>query len=360
MDSRTCARLPGPAMRRVLSNLRLSLRDLLGDLLFVAGVTEPSLIAKDRFTIATFHRVLAEEELRAYHLPEIVVTEREFSWFLEFFGTHYTCGSLAGLHERWQGGERPAKPFLAITFDDGQRDNYARALPILERAGMKATFFVPTEAIDRDELLWHDCLGYAASSLLAKDRPRALALLGGSGSDHEILVAALERAKRLSQGARHQFVAEVEASTGGPIRPAWDGLMSWAHLRELVRSGHEVGSHSSTHPILPLVDDLRLEAEVGGSRARLTQELGVPCESFCYPNGDWDDWVVRSVRLAGYLRAVTTAWGPNGPAVDPFLLSRCDIDARRARSRSGALSASRQALRLSRLFPGPGRGRAYP
>ena len=346
-------------MRQVQSNFRLSVRDLAGDILFSSGVTRPSRVARGLFTIATFHRVLAEEELRAYHLPQIAVTEGDFAWFLDFFTQHYTCGSLAHLHERWVGGERPRRPFLAITFDDGQRDNFERARPLLERGGVKGTFFVPVEAIDRGELLWHDRLGYAASRMLAEDRARALACLGGGGSDDEIVTGAIERAKRLSPGDRLAFVADIEASTGGPVRPGWDGLMSWDELRELVRLGHEVGSHSWTHPILPLADDAQLEREVGGSRARLGEELGVPCESFCYPNGDWDERVVRSVRLAGYRRAVTTAWGPSGPGADPFLLPRCDIDSRRARARSGALSASRQAFRLSRFFPGPGGGRTY-
>jgi peptidoglycan/xylan/chitin deacetylase (PgdA/CDA1 family) len=340
-----------------MSSLRATfqplVRDAAGAILLATGVTRPSRVARGRLTVVTFHRVLPVEQLREYPVPEIAVSVEEFAWFVDWFAAHYTCGTLASVYRRWVEGERPERPFLAITFDDGQLDGHLHARPVLERAGIAASFFVPVEGVDRNELLWHDQLGYAATRLLAADRSRALALLGGAGDDDRAVVkGAMERAKRLSPEARLAFVARVEGSLPGPARPAWDGLLSWDQLRALVRAGHEVGSHSVTHPILPLVDDAQLEREVAGSKTRLEQELGVPCESFCYPNGDCDDRVVEAVRRAGYLRAVTTAWGPNARDVDPFRLTRCDIDAGRARSRAGALSEPRMALRLSHFFAG--------
>jgi len=341
-----------PPLRSTIQPL---VRDLAGAFLLASGVTHPSRAARGRLTVVTFHRVLPAERLREYPLSEIAVSVDEFSWFVEFFARHYTCGTLAAMHRRWLQGDRPDRPLLAITFDDGQLDDYEHARPVLDRAGLKASLFVPVESVDCDELLWHDRLGYAAARLLAVARPRALALLGGEGDDHEILKAAMERAKRLSPADRLDLVARVEACVPGSARPGWDGLMSWEQLRTLVRSGHEVGSHSVTHSILPLVDDAQLEREVAGSKTRLEAELKVPCESFCYPNGDCDGRVVEAVRRAGYLRAVTTAWGPNAPGADPFQLTRCDIEAQRARSRTGTLSEPRLALRLSHFFPGPSR-----
>jgi peptidoglycan/xylan/chitin deacetylase (PgdA/CDA1 family) len=335
------------------STLQPLVRDVAGAALLAVGVTSPARAAKGRLTVVTFHRVLPEEALREYPIGEIAVSVEEFGWFVEVFARNYTCGTLAEVHRRWLQGDRPDRPFLAITFDDGQLDGYQHARPVLDRAGLKASFFVPVEGVDRDELLWHDRLGYAATRLLAVDRPRALTLLGGDGDDRAILKGVMERAKRLSPEDRLDLVARVEGSLPGSARPGWDGLMSWDQLRALVRSGHEIGSHSLSHPILTLVDDAQLEREVALSRARLEAELGGPCESFCYPNGDADPRVVEAVRRAGYLRAVTTAWGPNAPGSDPYQLTRCDIDAQRARTRGGELSEPRLALRMSHFFRGP-------
>ena len=123
--------------------------------------------------------------------------------------------------------------------------------------------------------------------------------------------------------------------------------MSWNQLRGLAHRGHEVGSHTLSHAILPLVDDSQLEEEVSGSKTRLEQHLGVACESFCYPDGDTDDRVVEAVRRAGYARAVGTRRGPNDRGTDRMRLARYDLQGRHFRSRSGELSQARLALCLS-------------
>jgi peptidoglycan/xylan/chitin deacetylase (PgdA/CDA1 family) len=333
--------------------LKPLVRDLLSALLLTTGVTRPSRAARERLTIITFHRVLPDELLREYPLREIAVSVNEFRWFVECFARSYTCGTLGAVHRRWLEGERPRRPFLAVTFDDGQLDGFEHARPVLEAAGVPGSFFVPVDGVERNELLWHDRMAYTAARLLASDREVAVRLLGVDGDDdHALLLAALERAKGLTPGGRLDLVARMEKAASGSARPGWDGLMGWDQLRALARGGHEVGSHSQSHPILTLVDDAQLELEVRASRERLEAELGVPCETFCYPNGDCDDRVVAAVRSAGYLRAVTTRWGPNAAGADPFRLTRCDIEGQRFRDRAGELSEARLALRLSPHFPG--------
>jgi peptidoglycan/xylan/chitin deacetylase (PgdA/CDA1 family) len=323
-----------------------------------SGLTRPERAGRGLLTVLAFHRVLPGSELREYPLGEIAMSVEEFGWLVPYLAAHYTCGTLADVYRRWVGGERPDRPFLAVTFDDGQLDNFEHARPVLDREGVKASFFVPVDAVDGNEPLWHDRLGYAVQRLLHADRARALralAVLGAIGApdDHAFLLEVLERAKRLTPEARLELVGGVEAALGAPARPPWDGAMSWEQLRSLSRGGHEVGSHSRSHPILPLVDDAQLEREVAGSKARLEAELGVACEAFCYPNGDCDTRVVEAVRRAGYLRAVTTAWGPNAPGADALRLSRCEMLGPQARNRAGRFSVPRVAFRLSPYFPGP-------
>jgi peptidoglycan/xylan/chitin deacetylase (PgdA/CDA1 family) len=354
--------LPGsacefPTVPSARDSIRPLVRDVAARALYRTGLTWPRRTARELLTIVTFHRVLPEAAYREYPIAPIAVSDLEFGWMVEFFRRNYTCGTLGDTHRRWGTGERPDLPFLALTFDDGQLDNHEHALPILDAAGVKASFFVPIGAVDGNTLLWHDQIGNAVRRLMSTDRPRAMELLGvlGALSGHDDAAQALdavERSKRLSPGARLDLAQRLDAASGG-ARPDWDGIMGWDHLRSLVRGGHEVGSHSISHAILTQVDDAQLEHEVRGSRDRLRAELGAPCESFCYPNGNCDDRVAEAVRRAGYLRAVTTAWGTNAAGADPFRLRRCDSQSPRVRDRKGRLSEPRLALRMSRFFPGP-------
>ena len=339
------------------NTVRLSARDGLGRALLRIGVTRPARSAADRLTVVTLHRVLPEAALARYPLPQLAVTPDELAWIVGFLGEHFTCETLTTAHRRFKEGDRPERPLLALTFDDGQLDNFAHARPVLDRAAIRATFFVPVEAIDRNEPLWHDRLGFAVLSLLAADRATALTLLAeagiaadGPGDDCAAAARAVSRSKRLSEAERREVVERLERAAGGAVRPAWDGMMTWAQLRELSATGHEIGSHSLSHPLLPGVDPAQLEREVDGSRDRIAGELRAPCDSFCYPNGDCDERVVEAVRRAGYRQAVVTAWGLNRPGADPFRLGRCELQGRTSRDRAGRLSAGVVALRLSPWF----------
>lgn len=341
----------------MLKLLRPAMRDFAGDLLYSLGLTRPER-GSHRLNVVTFHRVLPQAQLREYPLRRIAVSVDEFAWFVEFFSSRFTVDTFANAARRWEAGERPARPFLAITFDDGQRDNALHAVPVLERFGLRGSFFVPVRALEQDETLWHDRLGYATAKLLRADRPAAARALTALGApelpDPMATVQGLvERAKGLSPSQRDDFVDTVERAAGGNVRPAWDGMMSWKDLRALVARGHEVGSHSMTHELLPQLDDDALVYEVAESRRVLEARLGCRVETFCYPNGDADERVVRAVKEAGYARALSTRWGPNDPGTSPYEVSRCDIQGATARTRKGQLSESRLAFRLSPLQPAP-------
>jgi peptidoglycan/xylan/chitin deacetylase (PgdA/CDA1 family) len=334
--------------------LRRRARDAGSRLLLDAGLTHPARSAAGRLTVVTLHRVLPPDAAREYPLPQLAVTPDELAWLVAFFQEHFTCDTLSGAHRRFAAGEAPERPLLAVTFDDAQLDNHLHARPVLDRAGLRATFFAPVDAVREDAPLWHDRLAFSLLRLLSRERAEALRLLAGlgvgpRGADRELARAAVTRAKTLPEPARAELVARA-ARAAGDWRPPWDGSMRWAQLRELAAAGHEIGSHTLSHPLLTRVGGEQLEREVAGSKAILERELGVACEAFCYPNGDCDDRVVEAVRRAGYRVAVVTAWGPNGPGADPLRLTRCDLQGETSRDAAGRLSAARLALRVSPMF----------
>jgi peptidoglycan/xylan/chitin deacetylase (PgdA/CDA1 family) len=163
-------------------------------------------------------------------------------------------------------GERPAPPrALALTFDDGYGSLLEFALPILERCGFRATFF------------------------LVSDR------VGGTNA----------------WDARH----------GDPPR----SLMGWSEAKTLVDRGMEIGSHSRTHPFLTGLSEPELEDEIRGSKQCLEDRIGQPVGFFSYPHGLHDARSRRLVAAAGYVGACSSQSGRNRPGTDPFLLHRSEI-----------------------------------
>ena len=160
--------------------------------------------------------------------------------------------------------EGSSKP-LVITFDDGYRNFFTAAWPILDRYGFSATLFVVTDLCD-----------------------------------------GIERT-----GA---------ADTFKPLAP----VLSWDEIRYLAGVGCEIGSHTRTHPHLPsLHDDAAVVDEIAGSKRIIEQELGRPVRVFAYPYGSVESRAVATVRAA-FRSAVTTNLGVAGASSDAYLLERVD------------------------------------
>jgi peptidoglycan/xylan/chitin deacetylase (PgdA/CDA1 family) len=251
-------------------------------------------------------------------------------------------------------GDRPQKPLLALTFDDGQRDNYRHARPILAAYGAHASFFVVADATEHDDTLWHDRVAYALTNALRSAHSEAhafLSRLGVAAHPPDLVHACVARIKLMTPEQRDETLAELEAIAGGRQRPAWDGMMSWDELKEMHNDGHEIGSHSQSHAILPLTNDEQLEREVAGSREHLKRRLGFEVDTFCYPNGDCDERVAAAVQRAGYRHAVTTRYGINRSGGSHYFWKRCDMQGSHARTENGQFSEGRMLLRLSGLLP---------
>jgi peptidoglycan/xylan/chitin deacetylase (PgdA/CDA1 family) len=169
----------------------------------------------------------------------------------------------------------PRRSF-AITFDDGYRDNYLHAMPVLKELGLKATVFITVNYIDSDQPYPWD------------ERRRV--------------------------------------EWGGDIRQE-DLCLSWAHLREMQDSQiFSIGSHTLSHPTLPAIDASAAWHEISVSKRVLEEGLGRPITCFCYPRGEVDRGVIAMVRDAGFLLGVVT---PEYPVPKTnYSLRRIGIDAK--------------------------------
>ena len=131
--------------------------------------------------------------------------------------------------------------------------------------------------------------------------------------------------------ARHQFHAIeflVADKLGGSNEweqrdgEAREPLMGVAEVREWLAAGHEIGSHSLTHPYLTRLPRTQAREEIAASRKKLQDLFGRSVEHFCYPYGDWNETVRDLVQEAGYKTACTTEFGINTAETPTLALKR--------------------------------------
>jgi peptidoglycan/xylan/chitin deacetylase (PgdA/CDA1 family) len=341
-------------------SLKHRVRDVGARALFGLGLSAPARTARDRLTIATFHRVLTAQECRASPFPGLAVTPELLDGCLAFFTEHFTCLPLAEAWSAFQRGERPARPLLSVTFDDGRQDNFDRARPALARHGVNGTFFIPAGFVGSRELMWHDALAWGVDTWRKANVTDARAWLaealrGGRlpGDDAALAHAAVAVVKDWHADDRDALLEHLVARAGRTEAPDWERAMGADALATLAAEGHEIGSHSMSHAVLLERLGADLEQEVSGARSRLQELLGLAVDGFCFPTGLYDGATLDAVAAAGHSYAVTTRWGGNPAGAKPFELRRFDIEGRRNATAGGTVDRSVLAWRLSELPGAP-------
>ena len=151
---------------------------------------------------------------------------------------------------------------VVLTFDDGLREAYRQTFPRLQRYGFRAIQFLVADRI-------------------------------GSYNHWDTLLGEVE-----------------------------EPLMNAEEIREWLAAGHEIGSHTLTHPHLCELPPAAAAEEIASSKKKLEDRFGLPVKHFCYPYGEFNDRIVAEVANAGYLTACTVNPGINTAETPPHRLCR--------------------------------------
>ncbi|HMO28703.1 polysaccharide deacetylase family protein [Enterovirga sp.] len=205
--------------------------------------------------------------------------------------------------------------FLALTFDDGYRDNRDHALPVLRRHGVPWTMFVTTDyASGRGSLWWLELEEAIRASGRVSLQGRDYA--AGTPAEKEAAFRALYA--RLRAGPEPELRAATASlcDRAGFDRAGLAGrlCLSWDELRTLSAADPAltIGAHTLSHPMLAKGDEAAACREIAASRTEIAERLGRPVRHLAYPVGDPASAGPREFALAreaGYATAVTTRPG---------------------------------------------------
>ena len=279
-----------------------------------AGLGPPGL------SVLIFHRVLPRPDPL---FPEEPCAER-FDTLMRAVATTFEVLPLGRAHALWQRGALPRRA-LAITFDDGYADNAEVALPVLQRHGLPATFFVATGFLDGGRMFNDSVIESVRRATVAQADFAALGLgrepLGDAAARRALIDRLLARVKYLPMAQREQAVDQVHAACGRPELPR-DLMMRSGQVQALHAAGMEIGGHTVNHPILAELPAEAARAEIAAGRRRLQELTGAPVDVFAYPNGkpgrDYAPAHASMARDAGFRCAVSTAKGTVRAGSDPL------------------------------------------
>jgi peptidoglycan/xylan/chitin deacetylase (PgdA/CDA1 family) len=287
--------------------------------------------------ILAYHRVLDDDHATfAFDEAVISATTHIFRQQMKFVSRNFNVISFNQLARLER--ERRAWPerALIITFDDGYRDNYLNAFPVLREMGLSAAIFLAVAHINEAKLFWWDFIAYCfkqtplTSVTLPLFEPDPLSL-ADAGARRKATDRVLDWIKEVPENTKREFIAALadKLEVRVPDNLAAGMHLGWDEVREMLAGGIEFGSHTMTHPILSNVHRAQLAEEVSESKRIMEQELGSEVLAFSYPVGgrtSFNDVVKTEVKKCGYSYAVSYREGVAKKGCDPLALPRIHIE----------------------------------
>jgi peptidoglycan/xylan/chitin deacetylase (PgdA/CDA1 family) len=308
--------------------LKLFLRRTYARALFATGLhAVVDRVMPRRMTILFGHCV-DEPAVNGFLPPDMKIRGERLERILAWFARRYDMVTIGEGLARLEHDGPAGRSLVALSMDDGYRDNRTALPAILARTGARATVFLETRPLGGGGVNWSHKLFWLL------DRGEAIDLLARRYQElttdvqtREGLRRALESGGDLVYGVkrvlkydadpddRERVMEELFRASGGDEQALCAALyLTWDDARSLADAGVEIGGHTVSHHVLSTLPPERQADEIAGCTDALQRELGSRPTVFAYPFGrrwDYDAESLAAVRRAGYTAAVNTHAGTN-------------------------------------------------
>jgi len=290
----------------------------------------------NKLRILTYHRIINPTDDFIQHRGAISATPENFERQVKFLVKNYNLISFDHLKQAVNAEIRLPKRSLIITFDDGYKDNYTDAFPILQKYGAPATFFLTTGFLDGSNVPWWDGL---ARALQKTTIPKVnLGILGkynlNSSKDKLLAISMVNRKlKNMDDTERIQKIKWIKSKLGINTKEndRYSQFMSWDNIMEMDKEGMQFGAHTVTHCNLAKESILVAKREIIESKKIIEEKLKKDILTFCYPYGNKEFFsqdIINLLRKSGFFCAVSSELGINtlNDKLNLYALKRIDID----------------------------------
>jgi len=258
-----------------------------------------------------------------YHGIDDLFTAKQFEAHVKYFLKNFKIVSLDEIVRFAQGGYSANKLLVSLTFDDGLKNNFTNAYPILKKYNVPATFYVCPLLIDENNWLWNHETRQRLSLISDTDKLMLCRDFELPVNDIEAIICRLKHHSTVD--LRNRFLKTIREFTSNYIpnddeNSRYD-IMTWDDLLCIDNNLVEIGSHTVDHSILNNMNTDELNYQIMQSKLILENKLKRKIKHFCYPNGTYSDIVMEIVRQC-YSTAVTTNPGKINIGDDLMTLNR--------------------------------------
>jgi peptidoglycan/xylan/chitin deacetylase (PgdA/CDA1 family) len=272
------------------------------DLIFSSGIGASLTLKQTPHTILMYHGVNQEgkNQFNGRH-----TAQRDFIRHIRFLKKH---AEIISLEDFFEGRFIEGRPNFAITLDDGYRNNYLFAKPVLEEARVPATFFITGLNEVNQNILWADFLNIA--SKLTQEN---ISIEGENFENVNGIYHSLDTGKNLYEIIKNEKAnSQYKLNMISAFNKMYDFRLdkSYDHCWKLMTDDEirhcgasefiEVGSHASMHNNLSSISFELAKNELIASRNYLESLMQQPLLSLGYPDGSYSREVITAAEQLGF------------------------------------------------------------
>ncbi len=288
---------------------------------------------KHGLLILTYHKITDKPDMD----DPLKVSVSNFEKHIRYLKNHYSILTGEQLKDLIQNNEPFPKKSCLITFDDGWLDNYTNAFPILKKYSVPAVIFISTDYIGTDNSFWYDRLseiliGIKIDGCQFKDTGYSLPSEVEIHLDNitkkpvekrrPLINDLVEHLKIYSQSEIEYFITVIQRIIRVDEGKNQSSMLTWAQIHEMAEFNISFGSHTKSHAILSQISIEQVAQELEESKKVIEEKIGKPVYFIAYPNGNFNEDIIKIAKKNNYLAGFTCIPGSNTQNDNWFALKR--------------------------------------
>ncbi|MEW6334633.1 MAG: tetratricopeptide repeat protein [Thermodesulfobacteriota bacterium] len=312
-------------------------KELLADVLFNLNLINllKRLPLRNKLIVLNYHRVRPVDPPFATEFEDGVYTLNadQFNLQIKWLKHNTLILSENELIDCYRDGiffpPKTSAPCVMITFDDGYRDNYTIAYPILKHYDVPAILFVTTQMVNTRQVPWWDVIAYlikrcAKPFITYDNQPFPM---GDSKAD---AIAHFQLLMKKEQYEHTKYlIQDLSDACEVPLPDAQlqdREILTWEQIQEMAQGQIAFGSHTHTHRVLSTINASSQKEEMILSKLIIEKNIGQPVLSICYPCGEPQYITEETAEIAassGYMLGFTANTGVNyWKSIERFTIRR--------------------------------------
>lgn len=314
-------------------------------LLYLSGLSQFLINKKlsGKCLVLMYHRVLPDKKIDTCSSHRsIVMSERIFEMQMRYFASHFKPMTINTMSEHFS-NNIPFQKNILITFDDGWRDNYEYALPILSKYSLTPLIFLTSGFIGTGKRFWQEHLTEMIWKVVLNNRNKNkvlksifpgidTTLFDGNNQDKikEAIALLIQNLKEKEYKEITQIFERMKEDATDNVhhcksKKTIDDFLSWNQIGQMIKQKVDFGSHGVNHYILTK-ENIDIDYEFTESKDAIEKNANIRINTVSYPNGNFNVRVIEKAYQAGYRIGFTTQPGYVHHLDHPLKLKRININ----------------------------------